>query len=192
MRPKTVCGVTTLASILAGSAFLALPTPTDQERGRESRRPRHRRGTEQHNKTWPSPRGVPIGGERLAAIERRNGALTPCKRPLAEAEPPTYMPDKCGNVNYYIAIFVGIMQVKDRCRIPLPIRCRWRFGAAKFRCRQVRQIASKRLIKKYLHVERAPFSRAAKIFSPDVRGKVAGSAQGLEERDHPLPLRCVG
>src|SRR6516165_12359795 len=95
-------------------------------------------------------------------------------------------------INHHAAILIGIMQEKSRCQIPLPIRCRWRFGAAKFRCRQARQIASKQLIKMYLHVEKASFSRAAKIFSPDVRGKVAGSAEGVEERDHPRSLRCVG
>lgn len=84
------------------------------------------------------------------------------------------------------------MQVKDRCRIPLPIRCRWRFGAAKFRCRQARQIGSNRLMKKHLHVKRAPFLGAGKMFSPVVSGKVAGSVQGLEERDHPRSLCGIG
>src|SRR6516164_1945833 len=92
-------------------------------------------------------------------------------------------------INHHAALLIGIMQEKSRCQIPLPIRCRWRFGAVKFRCRRTRQIASKRLIKKYLHVERAPFSRAAKIFSPDVREKLP--AQRRASKNATIRARCA-
>jgi hypothetical protein len=67
-----------------------------------------------------------------------------------------------------------------------------RLTGAEFRCRRAREIAIKRLINRGSRVLGGPRSEVEKDFFPAVREKVAGSAQSVEEGDHPLALCCVG